>query len=105
MIDHGVAWTAFAVAWLMFPLGAHAADVLNGEQVAKSRCGACHIVGAPDRQREVADALPFDVSARSFGFDADRLALSLRERHPRMNLSLTRSEANDVAAYMSTLAR
>ena len=67
-------------------------------------CGAYHIVGVPDRQREVADALPFDVIARSFSFDADRLALRLRERHPRMNLSLTRSEANDVATYTSTLA-
>jgi hypothetical protein len=33
------------------------------------------------------------------------LAFSLLDPHPRMNLTLTRREAQDIAAYISTLAK
>ena len=103
--DHRRAPGAFLTGLLMLPVGANAADAINGERVAKSRCVACHIIGGPDQHREVADALPFEVIARKFGFDSNMLVFELRERHPKMNFVLTRSEANDIAAYMSTLAR
>jgi mono/diheme cytochrome c family protein len=82
-----------------------AADAGNGERIAQSRCAACHIVVAPNQQRDVADAPPFETIARKFNFDADMLVFHLLDPHPKMNFALTRREANDVAAYMSTLAR
>ena len=42
---------------------------------------------------------------RKSGFDSETLMLSLLELHPRMNFSLTRREAADVAAYISGLAK
>jgi mono/diheme cytochrome c family protein len=84
---------------------ANAADSNNGERIAQSRCAACHIVVAPNQRRDVADAPPFDTIARKFNFNADMLVFHLLEPHPKMNFALTRPEANDVAAYMSTLAR
>jgi hypothetical protein len=62
-------------------------------------------VVAPNQQRDVADAPPFETIARKFNFDTDMLVFHLLDPHPKMNFALTRREANDVAAYMSTLAR
>jgi mono/diheme cytochrome c family protein len=84
---------------------ANAADAGNGERIAQSRCATCHIVVAPNQQREVADAPPFEAIARKLDFNPDMLVFHLLEPHPKMNFALTRPEANDVAAYMSTLAR
>ena len=83
---------------------AAAADAGNGERIAQSRCAACHIVSVPAELSEVAEAPPFDTIARRFGFNADRLTFFLLEPHRKMNFALTRREADDVAAYMSTLA-
>ena len=33
------------------------------------------------------------------------LAYSILEPHPRMNMTLTRGEADDIAAYIATLAK
>jgi mono/diheme cytochrome c family protein len=96
---------AVLVALTALAAPANAADANNGERIAQSRCAACHIVVAPDEQREVADAPPFEAIARKFDFNADMLVFHLLEPHPKMNFALTRREANDVAAYMSTLAK
>ena len=88
---------------MLLATGANAADINNGERIAASRCAACHIVEAPNQRREVADAPPFEAIARKFDFNADMLVFHLLEPHPKMNFALTRPEANDVAAYMSTL--
>ncbi len=64
----------------------------------------CHAV-APDRPREVADAPPFETIARKFARNPDILAFSLLDPHPRMNSPLTRREAQDIAAYINTLAK
>ena len=84
---------------------AKAADASNGERIAKTSCAACHIVEASTIRREVADAPPFTVIARKFNFSPDLLVLELLEMHPKMNFALTRREANDVAAYISTLGQ
>jgi hypothetical protein len=60
---------------------------------------------APDQRKEVADAPPFDTIARKFDVDKDVLAFLLLHPHPRMNVRITRREAEDIAAYISTLAR
>jgi mono/diheme cytochrome c family protein len=81
-----------------------AADPDKGKDIAQTQCAACHVI-APFRRNEVADAPPFDVIGRKNGFDADTLAFSMLEPHPKMNFTLTRREAADVAAYISTLAK
>ena len=81
-----------------------AADANNGKRLAESRCVTCHVV-APNQRREVPDAPPFDVIARKFATSPETLAFSLLDPHPRMNVPLTRREAQDVAAYINTLVK
>jgi cytochrome c2 len=74
-----------------------AADADNGKRLAEVRCVTCHIV-SPARRRDVTDALPFEVIARKFASNPDTLAFSIIDPHPRVNVMLTRREAQDVAA-------
>lgn len=83
---------------------AHAADVQAGDQLARLRCIACHIV-APNQGQEVAEAPPFETIARKFAADPDALVLNLMGPHAKMNFGLSRSDAENVAAYIRTLAR
>jgi mono/diheme cytochrome c family protein len=84
--------------------GALAADADNGKRVAEMRCVTCHIV-SPNQGRDVTDAPPFEVIARKFATSPETLAFSILDPHPRMNVTLTRREAQDVAAYINTLAK
>jgi hypothetical protein len=68
------------------------------------RCVPCHVV-VPDQRKEVADAPPFEAIARKLDTGPDVLAFLLLHPHPRMNVMITRREAEDLAAYISTLAR
>jgi mono/diheme cytochrome c family protein len=81
-----------------------AADAGNGQRLAETRCVTCHRVG-PDQRREVADAPPFEAIARKFALDPGTLAFAMLDPHPRMNVTLTRREAQDIAAYINTLAK
>jgi len=81
-----------------------AADADNGKRIAQARCSPCHIVGAGQRE-ELANSPPFAVIARKSGLNADMPAYSILEPHPRMNMTVTREEADDIAAYIATLAK
>ena len=83
-----------------------AADADNGSRLAHRWCEACHIV-APTQQRAlIAQAPPFATIAQRPGFNASQIALFLLNPHPKMpDMSLTRAEAADLAAYIATLAR
>jgi mono/diheme cytochrome c family protein len=81
-----------------------AADAGNGKRLAEARCVTCHKVGS-ERPREVTDAPPFEVIAQKYALAPERLAFLMLEPHPRMNVALTRREAEDVAAYIDTLAK
>ena len=83
--------------------GALAADADNGKRLAEMRCVTCHIVSSTQR-RDVTDAPPFEAIARKFASNPDTL-FSIIDPHPRMNVTLTRREAQDVAAYINTLAK
>jgi len=84
---------------------AQAADLEQGEALARRWCASCHVVAA-NQQPPTGEALPFAVIARRPDFDMNRLAFFLLDPHPKMpNMSLTRSEAADIAAYIATLAR
>jgi mono/diheme cytochrome c family protein len=80
-----------------------AADVDNGKRVALLRCAPCHIVG-PNQGREVMDSPPFESIARKFGSNPEAVAFAILDPHPKMNLTFTRREVEDLAAYISTLA-
>jgi mono/diheme cytochrome c family protein len=84
--------------------GALAADADNGKRLAETRCVTCHIV-PPSERRVVTDAPPFEAIARKYASNPDTLAFSIMNPHPRMNVTLTRREAQDVAAYINTLAK
>ena len=91
------------MATLLVPPVASAADAESGRRLY-SRCVPCHVV-VPDQRKEVADAPPFDAIARKLDTGPDVLAFLLLHPHPRMNVMITRREAEDLAAYISTLAR
>jgi mono/diheme cytochrome c family protein len=80
-----------------------AADAANGKRLAEMRCVTCHVVAGA--RRDVTDAPPFDVIARKFELQPQMLAFSMLDPHPRMNVAMTRREAEDIAAYINTLAR
>jgi len=82
-----------------------AADPRNGGQLARRWCEPCHVV-ASDQRGVTGEAPPFASIATRPGFDAGRLAMFLLDPHPKMpDMSLTRVEAADLAAYIATLAR
>jgi mono/diheme cytochrome c family protein len=82
-----------------------AADARNGEKIARRWCEPCHVV-APDQRGVTGEAPPFASIARKPGFDAARIATFLLDPHPKMpDMSLTRVEAADLAAYIATWAR
>ncbi len=83
---------------------AFAADPDNGKRLAEQRCVGCHFVGL-GQPREVAAAPPFEAIARKFAVSPELLAFSILDPHPRMNVTLTRREAQDIAAYINTLAK
>lgn len=90
------------LAALAFPAPAVAADAANGEAMAKRWCAACHIV-ANDQRSGNTQAAPFSAIARKPNFDAAQLALFLMLPHPVMpSMTLSRSEAADLAAYIAT---
>ena len=82
-----------------------AADVESGKRLAQQRCAACHIVTGSPRNDLVADAPPFLAIGRKYGFDTEALVFNLVGPHAKMNFALSRPEANDVAAYIASLAK
>jgi mono/diheme cytochrome c family protein len=82
---------------------AAAADIDHGQQLARRWCVACHVVASNQRQT-TGEAPPFATIAGRPNFDAGRLALFLLDPHPKMpDMSLTRTEAADIAAYIGSL--
>ncbi len=101
-----LALSALSLAGLLLTAtSAGAADIEAGRRLAQQRCAACHIVTGSPRNDLVADAPPFLVIGRKYGFDAEAIALNLVGPHAKMNFALSRPEANDVAAYIQSLAR
>jgi mono/diheme cytochrome c family protein len=82
---------------------AYAADPDKGETLARRWCSSCHVVGS-NQQSVVNEAPPFASIARQPGFDASKIAFFLLAPHPKMpDMGLSRSEAADIAAYISRL--
>jgi mono/diheme cytochrome c family protein len=82
-----------------------AADVYNGERLARRWCEPCHVV-APDQRQVTGEAPPFATIAHKPDFDPARIAVFLLDPHPKMpDMSLTRIEAGDIAAYIAKLRK
>ncbi len=95
---------AFLVAVACFAilsLPASAADPANGNRLAWRWCASCHVV-ARNQHGPTAEAAPFSTIARKPGFNEGQLAFFLLDPHPKMpDMSLSRSEAADLAAYIA----
>ena len=98
------AFMACAAAFLVRP--GLAADADNGSRLAHRWCEACHVI-APIQSRSSTDAAPpFPSIAARPDFDAAKVALFLLDPHPKMpDMSLTRAEAADLAAYIASLRK
>jgi mono/diheme cytochrome c family protein len=95
----------FVAATALNSSGTLAADIRQGEQLARRWCASCHLVTADQRQ-DTTEAPPFSSIARKPDFDTNRLAFFLLDPHPKMpNMSLTRTEAGDIAGYIASLAK
>jgi mono/diheme cytochrome c family protein len=94
-----------AGALLLSEAATYAADAAHGLDLAKRWCASCHVV-SPDQKHASADVPPFAAIAKSPDFDAKRLAYFLLEPHPKMpQMALSRSAADDIAAYIATLRK
>jgi mono/diheme cytochrome c family protein len=94
---------ALMIPALMLMSAAFAAggDPENGSRLAQRWCAACHAISSNQREAS-ADAPTFASIGSKPGFNAEKLALFLLEPHPKMpNMSLTRQEAMDLAAYIA----
>jgi mono/diheme cytochrome c family protein len=84
---------------------ASAADAYNGGEIARRWCEPCHVVAA-DQRGTTGEAPPFAFIATKPGFDVGQLSMFLLDPHPKMpNMSLTRIEAGDLAAYIASLSK
>jgi mono/diheme cytochrome c family protein len=92
---------------LALTAAAQGADIQAGSRLAQLRCAACHIVAtnAANRMGEIAEAPPFETLSRRFASYPDMLVLNLMGPHSKMNFRLTRTDAEDVAAYIATLTK
>jgi mono/diheme cytochrome c family protein len=82
---------------------ASAADAQHGAVLARRWCSSCHVVASNQRQI-TGEAPPFAVIASRPDFDVNRLAFFLLDPHPKMpDMGLSRIEATDLAAYISSL--
>jgi len=93
------------LAMTLLPRPGIAADADNGRRLAQRWCQACHVVTTGPRA-STDGAPPFATIAARPDFDAAKIALFLLDPHPKMpDMSLTRLEAGDLAAYIGSLAR
>jgi mono/diheme cytochrome c family protein len=98
--------TCLALATALLPQPGAAADANNGSRLAHRWCEACHVVTPTQRRAVIDQAPPFATVAKRPGFSASKTAAFLLNPHPKMpDMSLTRSEAADLAAYIASLAR
>jgi len=98
-------WPLLLAATTLGNTVASAADAAHGRQLAQRWCAACHVVASNQRQT-TGEPPPFATIARRPNFDASRLALFLLDPHPKMpDMSLTRLEAGDIAAYIASLRK
>ena len=101
-----------AIEWLLtlllivanFGAPALAGDADKGKRIAQSRCAPCHIVVLMQRQ-ELSKSPLFDQIAKRNDLTSETLTYLILSPHPRMNMSVSREEADDLAAYIISLRK
>jgi len=93
--------------WIAWPAGAGAqelGDIAAGRRLSQTWCSSCHLV-APDVDRAVSNGVPTFVGvARDPSVTALSLRVFLQTPHAGMpDLHLSRSEVDDLAAYVLSL--
>ncbi|MBI1202688.1 MAG: c-type cytochrome [Rhodopseudomonas sp.] len=102
LISRTLTVACLLIAGMTWSGAALAADAARGETLAKRWCAACHVVSA-DQAQGGTQAPAFSTIAKTRGLDAAGIALFLLAPHPKMpDMSLSRAEAADLAAYIHT---
>jgi mono/diheme cytochrome c family protein len=82
-----------------------AGDPGHGSTLAQRWCASCHVVSSAQRV-EIDHSPSFASIAQRADLSAEKLAFFLLEPHPKMpNMSLSRKEADDLAAYITEQRR
>lgn len=81
-----------------------AADSDSGKRLAHQHCSSCHVV-EPGSRRELANSPPFETIAQKFAGAPELIAFAILSPHPRMNLTPSRRDAQDIAAHIATLVK
>jgi len=107
-MKRSIAWAVSCIALVVSAAAnqtALAADANNGLRLAERWCASCHVVSST--QSKGADGVPsFAAVAQRPGFSVEKLAFFLLDPHPVMpNMSLSRNEAQDIAAYIARLRK
>jgi len=76
----------------------------EGKAHCAERCAPCHIV-VPMPRRELSNSPPFDQIATRNDLNTEMLAYLILSPHPRMNMTLSREDADDLATYITSLRR
>lgn len=85
--------------------GAAAADAEKGQTLARRWCAFCHVVAEGQRTGNP-DVPAFASIGDRPDFDAGKIANFLMSPHPKMpDMSLSRDEAADLAAYIKSQAK
>lgn len=97
---------ALAVSVAAGPALSAPADAAAGRVLAERWCAACHVV-APGQPGAVSDAPTFAaIAARDGDVSGAWLSFRLLKPHPQMpQVTLSREEAADLAAYFASLKR
>jgi len=93
-----------ALALMACSASGFAADVERGRQLARRLCSVCHIVSAGQRSGAM-NAPSFRSIAKSRQFREKRAKLLFEEHQTMPNFAMTNDEADDLAAYIRSLAR
>ncbi|MBZ0148353.1 MAG: cytochrome c [Pseudorhodoplanes sp.] len=96
------------IAALLFAVslarGAQAADVVEGERLARRACSSCHSFTG-NRPSAMAAAPAFASIARSSRFKQQGPALILRSHIQMPNFAFTAEQAENVAAFIRTFGK
>ena len=93
----------FVAAMALLAVPANAADPATGERIATRWCASCHALGRSQPKART-EAAAFAEIARIPEFNERLLAFFLLDPHPKMpDMSLTRAEAADLAAYIHSV--
>ncbi len=102
-LDARLLSAALVASCLASPI-AIAADIKNGEQLARRWCSTCHLVAA-DQSQANADVPSFASIAARPDFKSESTATFLLDPHPKMpGFALSRKETDDIAEYIASLA-